>query len=811
MDNKQILEEIDIIVRAKVDECREDLKKVIKETNKMVNSVSKDFQQMNKDGQFDGVRDGIQQCKKECQNLQKEVRKVKIDMNGVSFSFAPEKTGDFQKQYDEAFSKYEEKMKKFQGDTSITSEMSSPTITTPTNSPISTEEIKKANQEVYSLQQRLKDFDALTIREELRTVGIQIKSLISQIREAKVETKSVIPIFSNMGTIAKNSFIQAGIKIKEISNSFSKPISKVKEFINKIRGIGKETDKAKRQSKGLGDGIGQSFSKGIKSIKKFALSLLSVRTAFSAISRASQAYLSFDTQLSESIQNCWNVLGSLLAPILEYVIGLFSKLVSIVATFVKALTGIDLVARANAKALDKQAKSTKGAASASKQLSSIDDIESLSTGSGGGGGEDTPTLTVEDIDITPLEKFYKKAKEIFSKIFVPFKEAWDSVGADVLDSFFSMLENLGDLGKSVFSSILEVWTNGTGTELITNSLLGFQQIFDIVSGISSSLNEAWNNANNGTKIIQSIANIFKSIQQFSLSIGDSLLKWVISDGFQEALNKIFGFIKDIFKYVEDMCNWLLEMYDKYVKPVVDGQLLPAIDSIITAIMDIWNAVKPIIDFIVQYIGAVLEPVIQGLCETIGGIIQVIKGIAEFISGVFTLDWKKAWNGIKDIFGGVWNSIASFVKTPVNTIISAVEFLVNKMIEAFNSVKRSINKLSFDVPDWVPVIGGKKWGFNISMSSPINIPRLATGDVAYEETQVIVGEYPSANTNPEIISPVSMMKDSFRDVLNEQDGGGTRVDRLCINVAGENFYDDTIDYINEKSTRKGVSVIKEVES
>lgn len=98
-----------------------------------------------------------------------------------------------------------------------------------------------------------------------------------------------------------------------------------------------------------------------------------------------------------------------------------------------------------------------------------------------------------------------------------------------------------------------------------------------------------------------------------------------------------------------------------------------------------------------------------------------------------------------------------------------------------------------------------------MSSPINIPRLATGDVAYEETQVIVGEYPSANTNPEIISPVSMMKDSFRDVLNEQDGGGTRVDRLCINVAGENFYDDTIDYINEKSTRKGVSVIKEVES
>ena len=56
-----------------------------------------------------------------------------------------------------------------------------------------------------------------------------------------------------------------------------------------------------------------------------------------------------------------------------------------------------------------------------------------------------------------------------------------------------------------------------------------------------------------------------------------------------------------------------------------------------------------------------------------------------------------------------------------------------------------------------------------------------------------------------------MADTFRGVLHEFEDmfGGARIDRLCIDVAGENFYDDTIDYINEKSTRKGVSVIKEV--
>lgn len=103
------------------------------------------------------------------------------------------------------------------------------------------------------------------------------------------------------------------------------------------------------KSKDAGTKIGKSFTDGIKSIKKFTLGLLSVRTAFSTISKAVQSYLSYDSQLSDSIQNCWNVLGSQLAPILEFVVGLFSKAVSYVNAFIQALTGINLVARANKK------------------------------------------------------------------------------------------------------------------------------------------------------------------------------------------------------------------------------------------------------------------------------------------------------------------------------------------------------------------------------------------------------------------------------------------------------------------------------
>lgn len=878
MDNKQILEEIDIIVRAKVEEARKDLKSVAKETSKMVNYVSNEFKKMNKDGNFDNLSKNINDYKKEIKQLGEEARSVKINMDGISFSFSPEKN-DFNEKYQEAFDKYEKEMEKYNQTISPQNEASSPTLPNIDTSGIN-DEISKASEEVYTLKERLNDFDALTIREELKTVGMQIAELIPQVQQFKNEFQStmndstsllgmakikvqefgaglgyikeqiqdsldvkadnfkakmtsaldsikskaqpVASILTNIGKIGQNSFNQATYNIKEFASKFKQPIDSAKGLINRIRSIGSETDKIKKKSKGFGEDFGKSLSNGINSIKKFALSLLSIRTAFTAISKASQAYLSFDEQLSNSIQNSWNVLGSLLAPMLEYVASLFSKLVSVIATFVKMLTGIDLVARANAKGLDKQAKATKNAAKESKQLSSIDDIDNLTTNSnsGGGGGSDFTPITVEEIDIAPLEKFFNKAKEILSKIFQPFKEAWENVGAGVLDSFFKMLNSLKELGISVFSSIFEVWTNGTGTEIIENALLGWQQIFDIVSGLADALNEAWNSANNGTQIIQAIANIFKTIQEFGLSIGDSILKWVVSDSFKEALTVVISFIKDILKYIDDISSWLLEMYNKYVKPVVDDHLLPAISEIIKCIGEIWLVIKPVIDNTIQWIKEKLEPIIQELCKFLGNVIEVGKNIAKFFTGVFTGDWQKAWSGILGIVSNTWSAIKALFSAGgqifvgiTEAIANVFKTIVNALIRGINQVIaipfKELNKILSKIQS-IEIVGIKPFSWLSWRASIPAIPQLASGDVAYEPVVAQIGEYANARNNPEIVSPVSMMKDSFRDVLSEFDTEGTRIDRLCINVAGENFYDDTIDYINEKSERNGVSVIKEVE-
>lgn len=894
MDNKQILEEIDIIVRAKVDSAKEEIKSVVKTTDKMISNIQSSMSKLNNmdvssigksvGNSLNKTKESITEVKNQINDLNKVV-KNKIDFNFNSndvdeirkeLAILGEERDNLARKFStqndlftsedsDSLDKIVWKIKKLEDQLS---EMSYNPIEINTNADeiepkISTaiDSLKNVTSEVYTLEEKLKDFDCMKISEQISTIKEQvfsaypqIKNMVDEFNQRINESDSLLgmlvssiknignfasssvnkittsfnkmkenvsgsftniftsvkakigpldSILTNVGKTAKNSFIQANIKIKEFASKLSSVKNKISNLISGINGIGKEFNKHKKTGDTFSNSLEKGLKKGIKSIKSFALSLLSIRTAFTALSKASQAYLSFDTELSNELQNCWNVLGSLLAPILEYLIGLFNKLVSAVAQFVKVLTGIDLVARANAKSLDKQ---TKSASKASKALSSIDDIEVLNSGSG---SQKITKIKVDKIDTTPIEEFYLKVKDIFDQIFDPFKTAWEEVGKTVFDDISTAVQNVSDLGTTVFTSMLDVWSNGTGLDIVKNYISIFDSLVQIIGNVAKAFKIAWDNAGSGKGIIQSISDIIKTIQQFTLDVADSILKWTISPEFQEALNKVFEVIKDIFEIINEIAQWILKMYETYIKPVIDEKLLPAISSIITALGDIWKVIKPTVDNIIKTVETRLEPIIQGLASQIGGIIDIIKGIADFVSGVFSGDWKKAWEGIKLIFKGFLDSLVSALKTPVNLMLACVETFINAVIGGFNKLKKSINKMSFDVPDWVPGIGGKKWGFNLKLSDEISLPRLKDGGVAYEETKVVVGEYANARTNPEIISPVSLMEDTINRSLNNREEVGTRIDTLRIDVAGETFYQGAVDYINEENTRKGVNIIKEV--
>lgn len=89
---------------------------------------------------------------------------------------------------------------------------------------------------------------------------------------------------------------------------------------------------------------------------------------------------------------------------------------------------------------------------------------------------------------------------------------------------------------------------------------------------------------------------------------------------------------------------------------------------------------------------------------------------------------------------------------------------------------------------------------------MNLPRLAKGNVAYDETLAIFGEYSGASNNPEITTPQNIMRDTFEDVLSNYSGNGQPL-HVTIQYLGKEIFDDTIDYINQKTRRTGKCVIK----
>jgi phage-related protein len=679
---------------------------------------------------------------------------------------------------------------------------------------------------------------------------------------------------------------------KEISSAFDKIKAKIKSAGTHLAGLGGKFKNVLSGSKNLGKTFTSTFNNGIKSIKRFAMGLLSVRTAVSMVSKAMQSYLSYDTQLSNSIQNCWNVLGSLLAPILEFVISLFSKAVSYVNAFVEALTGINLVARANKKALDSQAKSTK---KLSDTQSSLDEFHTVSTDTGS--GNDNKPITVEPVDMDKLDFLFDwidKAKKLLATLFDPIKEAWDNKGKAFIDSLKNAFEGIKSLGIAVFSSIFEVWTNGTGQKIVENILEMWTNVFNIVGALSQALANAWNNAGNGTAIIQAIADIFIGIQDIVISIANCLLNWVMSDNFQSALNVVLGILADLFGYAQEIMAWVVTMYETYLAPVVD-KILDCISRIIIAIGSICEFLKPIIDTIIDVIMNVLEPVIDGLCGIIGGIIDALSGVMDFITGVFTGDWSKAWEGLKTFLGGIIDAVASLFTGLFNTIRAifkgawdiivsiwsvvstwfnnaVIKPLANLFNGIWNTMKNGaqnawngIKNIFSSVATFFKNIFGNAWngvknifssggrifsgikdgifnafrsvvntliaGINKVVSIPFNaingalktvrdisflgiepfkgliklvnvpqIPSLETGGVLDKETIVRVAEYSNARSNPEIVSPRDMMKETMKEALEESNMNNTS-QKVDVNITGKLTADgDDLVYVYDKNKK-----------
>lgn len=261
----------------------------------------------------------------------------------------------------------------------------------------------------------------------------------------------------------------------------------------------------------------------------------------------------------------------------------------------------------------------------------------------------------------------------------------------------------------------------------------------------------------------------------------------------DAVKSLVGFGKSIMDTVQK-AGGLVNMFGGPVTLAIMGAvavgalLIANWDKISATAKKVWDFVKQkfqefdnfltnvfAIDWSKNF-GAFGE-VINGFMKNAENMWKALKrtfgGIIDFLSGAFTLNWKKMWSGIKDIFGGIWDSMSAFIKTPINAIIGAINGMIKGVVKGINAIINCLNKLSFDIPDWVPEFGGKKFGFNIPKVKAPQIPLLAKGGfppvgqlfIANEKGPELVGRMGSRNVvvnNNQIVSSVSRGVESSFD-------------------------------------------------
>lgn len=184
-------------------------------------------------------------------------------------------------------------------------------------------------------------------------------------------------------------------------------------------------------------------------------------------------------------------------------------------------------------------------------------------------------------------------------------------------------------------------------------------------------------------------------------------------------------VKKVSPIVKKMATVFSLVFSKVISVVSKAvnKLKPVFNVIGTIIQKVMGIVRNNIGNTFNKVANIITTTVGSIKEVIGGLTQIFGGIIDFISGVFTGNWSKAWNGIKSIFKGVFDALVGIIKAPINGVIGIINGAIN-----------GLNSISVDIPDWVPLVGGTHFGLNIP-----TIPALAKGTRDWQGGLVQISE------------------------------------------------------------------------
>ena len=654
----------------------------------------------------------------------------------------------------------------------------------------------------------------------------------AQIREQETLLKEQDKIVESLD----GKYAKITDKVMEQTSALDAAKTRAGELTREITNASGASERMELAAKNVSDSM-NTFSKRVSGLFKRVL-------VFSLITRALQ---SLRTWLGKTIMQ--NEVAraavarlkaaflTLAQPILQVVIPVFVKLVDIltqvvtaIAKFFGMLSGKSWSSQKSAaQGLNAEQKALEGVGSAaedaSKSMASFDEINQLTdnSASAAGGGAGGAASTDIAPDFSNLDMAEDKLHDILGLVgaIAAGLLAWKI--ASLFTNDLSKIWGIALAVAGAFALVyfwLDAWNNGIDLQNFLGMLAGLAALAAglaiafgptaaaialVVGGLAMLVVGIKDVIENGFTLENTLTIIAGLL---AAGIGISILtgSWIplLIAGFVAALVALVSFTGHGEELIQGLKK-IIDGFGKFFKGVFTGDLKLAAEgakqiweglkqtwnAIVNSIKDAWSAFITWLQSKSPMLAAIFQTYGNFISGLFNSIKQWLSGIIEFISGVFTGDWTKAWEGVKDIFKGIWNGI-----------ITAVEYAINFIINGINLLISALNTIHFEVPDWVPLIGGRSFGISIPLVSNVALPRLAQGAVIppNREFLAVLGDQKSG-TNIE--TPLATMVQAFKQAMNETGGMGGRSITVVMQVDKREFARAVYQANNDETQRVGV--------
>ena len=345
---------------------------------------------------------------------------------------------------------------------------------------------------------------------------------------------------------------------------------------------------------------------------------------------------------------------------------------------------------------------------------------------------------------------------------------------DMMDISSDIMAQAGNYA-SALAYIFEVIASDSGQQITADIIGIFSEAFLGVRRLASTI----------------MRDVFKAITQ---PIIDT--KEIIKNSLQDLLNGLSEVTSAIKQIFADLIDIVMSLYNNAISPIfqhlqekltglLENHLAPfftqlgkTLGTLGESVMMLWESIlSPLIQWIIDNIAPIITPIANGILDTvtaviggildlISGLLKVLEGLINFIVGVFTGDWEKAWNGVKDVFAGIINSLSAIIETFINGAIG----LINGLLGGVNKITEIAG-----IPS-IPTI------------PELNIPRLATGAVIPPNApfMAMLGDQ-RHGTNIE--APLDTIKQAVREVVGVGNGGGTY--QFIAQIDGKTIFESVI--------------------